>query len=98
MVHSYMVSPYINKLQDTLTLSLLWETLINASLIQIEILAQQMDNLQKQMTSMQTVDDKKSYTMEDLCPYPFDRSLYMPPFPLHFENPRFDKYRGKCDL
>lgn len=35
--------------------------------------------------------------MEDLCPYPFDRTLYMPPFPPHFETPRFNKYRGKGD-
>lgn len=35
--------------------------------------------------------------MEDLRPYPYDRSLYMPPFPQHFESPKFDKYRGKGD-
>lgn len=41
--------------------------------------------------------DKKNYTMEDLRPYPCDRSLYMPPFPPHFETLKFDKYRGKGD-
>lgn len=49
------------------------------------------------MTNTQTVNDKKSYTMEDLFPYPFDKKLYMLPFPTHFETPRFDKYRGKVD-
>lgn len=27
----------------------------------------------------------------------FDKSLYMPPFPRHYEAPRFDKYRGKVN-
>lgn len=71
---------------------------VNAPLTQTKILAHQVENLQKQMTNMQTVNDKKSYTMEDLHPYPFDRTLYMPPFPPHFETPRFDKYRGKGDV
>ena len=31
----------------------------------------------------------------DLCPNPFDKSLYMSPFPKHFEAPRFEKYQGK---
>lgn len=41
--------------------------------------------------------DKKSYTMEYLRPYPYDRSLYIPPFPPHFETPKFDKYKRKGD-
>ena len=32
----------------------------------------------------------------DLCPNPFDKSLYMPSFPKHFEAPRFKKYQGKA--
>lgn len=49
------------------------------------------------MVSMQASKDKKSYTLEDLRPYPYDRSLYIPPFPPHFETPKFDKYKGKGD-
>lgn len=44
---------------------------------------------------MQIVNDKKSYTMEALFPYSFDRTLYTPPFPPHFKTPKFDNYRGK---
>lgn len=49
------------------------------------------------MTNLQTRNEKKSYTMEDLCLYPFDRTLYMSPFPLYFETPKFEKYRVKGD-
>ena len=37
------------------------------------------------------------YTDWDLHLNPFDKSLYMPPFPRHYEAPRFEKYRGKCN-
>lgn len=71
--------------------------MVSASLTLIEILAQQVQNLQRQMTNMQTRNEKKSYTMEDLRPYPFDRTLYLLPFPPHFETLRFDKYIRKGD-
>lgn len=60
-------------------------------------MAQQVQNLQRQMTNMKIENEKKIYTMKDLHPYPFDRTLYMRPFPQHFETPKFDKYRGKGD-
>lgn len=66
-------------------------------LTQTNILTQQLQNLQQQVTTMQTSNDKKSYTMKDLRPFPFDHTLYMPPFPPHFEMPKFDRYQGKGD-
>lgn len=39
----------------------------------------------------------KTYSLEDICPHPFDRSLQMISFPPNFETPIYDKYRGKTD-
>lgn len=33
----------------------------------------------------------------DLCPYPFDTTLYMPPFPPGYVAPNFTKYKGKTN-
>lgn len=41
--------------------------------------------------------DSKTFKFEDDCPYPFDRSITMIPFPKNFEYPKFDKFRGKSD-
>lgn len=49
------------------------------------------------MVTMQSRSEKNGYTMEDLKPYPFERSLYIPPFLPYFEIPKFDNYRGKGD-
>lgn len=46
---------------------------------------------------MQVSGIKKAYSIEELCPYPFDQSVYMPPFPQHFNIPNFKKYKGKGD-
>jgi len=40
---------------------------------------------------------KKTFSLEEACPYPFDRSLPMIPFPQNFTIPKFDKYKGKGD-
>lgn len=58
-------------------------------------LQQHIKELQQQMASMQT--PIKNYTIHKICPYPFDRSKPMPPFPPHFVVPKFDKYKGKGD-
>lgn len=58
-------------------------------------LEQQIRDLQKKMEDINTL--KPTYTMRDICPYPFDKSIPMPPFPTHFVTPKFDKYRGKGD-
>jgi len=39
----------------------------------------------------------KTYSLEDISPYPFDKSLKMNAFPFQFEVPKFDKYKGKGD-
>jgi len=46
---------------------------------------------------LQTGGKHKYYSFEDICPNPFDRTLYKPPFPKNFETPKFDKYKGKGD-
>jgi len=56
----------------------------------VQSLIQKVDN-------MQTGGKRKHYSFEDICPYPFDRTLYMPPFPKNFETPKFDKCKGKGD-
>lgn len=71
--------------------------MVNTPLTQIEISAQQVQNIKRQMSNMQIGNEKKNYTMEDLHSYPFDRTLYMSPFSQYFETPKFDKYRGKGD-
>ncbi|GLJ36063.1 hypothetical protein SUGI_0723640 [Cryptomeria japonica] len=58
-------------------------------------LEQQIRDLQKKMEDINT--PRPTYTMRDICPYPFDKSIPMPPFPAHFVMPKFDKYRGKGD-
>lgn len=37
------------------------------------------------------------YSINEICPYPFDRSLNMIPFPPNSDIPKFDKYDGKGD-
>lgn len=44
---------------------------------------------------MGNINTKKSYNLEDICPYPFDKSLNMIPFSQNFEMTRFDKYKGR---
>lgn len=46
----------------------------------------------KSKTSKQ--ERQKFYAQRDLFPYPFDRNIEIIPFPLGFEIPKFDKYKG----
>lgn len=41
--------------------------------------------------------DSKTFKFENDCPYPFDKTIMMTPFPKHLEIPKFDKFRGKSD-
>ena len=59
-----------------------------------------MSKLQKQLKimqdqSVQMMKDKektmKTYTLDALCPFPFDKNLDMPPFPRGVELPKYDK-------
>ena len=36
----------------------------------------------------------KTYTLDTLYPFPFDKSIDMPPFPIKVELPKYDKYFG----
>jgi hypothetical protein len=57
----------------------------DTSLTQVEILSNKIISLQKKIKNIQ-VSNNKTYTTQDLFPYPFHTSLYMPNFP---------KYKGK---
>lgn len=37
------------------------------------------------------------FQQKDLCPFPFDKALYMTPFPHGYIIPNFPKYNGKCN-
>lgn len=63
----------------------------------LSTLTQQIKALQGQVRELQGGTTTKKYTLEDICPYPFDRSLNMIPFPKHCEIPKFDRYNGKTD-
>ena len=39
----------------------------------------------------------KTYTLDTLCPFPFDKSIDTPPFPRGVELPKYDKYFGTSD-
>jgi len=67
----------------------------NTSLCSMEILAHKMHSLEQQFSNLQVSNTKKAYSMEYLCPYPSDRSIYMPPFPQNYNVPNFNKYKGK---
>ena len=37
------------------------------------------------------------FTLDSICPFPFDKSLSMPHFPKGVELPNYDKYLGMSD-
>lgn len=39
----------------------------------------------------------KQYTLDTICPFPFDKDLYMHPFPRGVVLPKYDKYLGTSD-
>lgn len=59
---------------------------------------QKIQAMQQKKEKMQVSKTKKTYSMEELCPYPFDRSIYMPPSPPQFNVPNFNKYKGNGDI
>lgn len=62
----------------------------------LNALTQQIQDLQQQMQDMQRGEMGKYY-LEDICAYPFDRSLSMISFPPNCEILKYDKYNGKPD-
>lgn len=54
--------------------------------------------LRTEITKLKNKDKSpKQYSLETMCPFPFDKNLYMPPFPSRVEIPKFDKYEGNSD-
>ena len=55
--------------------------------------------MQDQLAQILKDKDKptKTYTLDALCPFPFDKNLDMPPFPRGVELPKYDKYFGTTD-
>lgn len=56
----------------------------------LNALTQQIQNLQQQMQDIQRGTTRR-YNVEDICPYPFDRSIIMPCFPPNSDIPKYDK-------
>ena len=52
--------------------------------------------MQDQLAQMMHDKDKpiKTYTLDALYLFPFDKNIYMPPFPRGVEFPKYDKYFG----
>lgn len=42
--------------------------------------------------------NKRPYTFEEICPCLYDPSILVAPYPLGFEMPKFEKYKGKGAL
>jgi len=90
----------INKLQKTpkkietkILTEMIKETKMNDPMA---TLTQKIQALQQQMQNMQTGATMR-YSIQDICPYLFNSSVNMIPFPKHCEFPKFDKYNGKID-
>ena len=51
------------------------------------------------LTSVQerNIGSIRKYQYEELCPYPFDKTMTLQPFPNKFDMPKFEKYKGKGD-
>lgn len=60
----------------------------------MDMLRQQIQDLTQQVNSGRS---QKQSSLKDICPYPFDRHMIMPPFPCNFKTLKFDKYKGKGD-
>ena len=63
---------------------------------QIDALTKQIQQLQLQFQNIQQGPTKR-YSLKDICPYPFDPSINMIPFPRYCEYPTYNKYNGRTD-
>lgn len=58
----------------------------------------QLQALQTKIKEMKNKDKSSTrYSLDTICPFPFDKNLYMPLFPSRVETPKFDKYDSKSD-
>lgn len=55
--------------------------------------------MQEQLLQMMKEKEKpaKQYALDTICPFPFDKDLYIPPFPKGIELPKYEKYLGTYD-
>ena len=53
------------------------------------------DQLEKEF--MQILAPKSSFSLDSICPNPFDKSVDMKDFPRKVEIPQYDKYDGSGD-
>ena len=55
--------------------------------------------MQEKFPQMMCDKDKpmKTYTLDTICPFPFDKGLDMPPFPRGAQLPKYNKYFRKYD-
>ena len=55
------------------------------------------EEMKNDLKALKDETNSKIFKFENDCPYPFDKTITMTPFPKHFEIPKFDKFRGKSD-
>ena len=63
----------------------------------ITAMMKQMHAMQVKLNKLEKEKEPKEFSMEALCPFPFDKDLYMPPFPKKVEIPKYDKYDGNSN-
>lgn len=64
----------------------------------LSLVTKQLQALQNLIKEMKGKDKStRQYSLDTICPFPFDRNLYMPPFPSRTDIPKFDKYDGNSD-
>jgi len=61
------------------------------------IMEVKLTEVQQQLSDLTFGHTKKTFSLEEVCTYHFDRSLPMIAFPQNFTIPKFDKYKGKGD-
>lgn len=64
----------------------------------ITLMAKQMQAVQREIQEMKNKDKVSSpCSLDSICPFTFDKNLYIPPFPSRTEIPKLDKYDGNSD-
>lgn len=65
----------------------------------ISILMWQLISMQAEIQDLKKEKEKleKQYSLEHICPFPFDKDVRMIPFPQHVIIPKYNKYTGKSD-
>lgn len=53
--------------------------------------------MKRTLKALKDNSESKTFKFEIFFSYPFDKAIIMTPFPMHFEIPKFDKYKGWGD-